>query len=65
MQKVAITACLLFLILGSCRGPRDAYNPYLHSKHKPSQEIKKEYVKQDRWWRRKKNIQKIYFDKKE
>jgi hypothetical protein len=56
---------VLFLIVGftACRS-KGPYNPYLHSKHKPSEEIKSDYIKTDRWFRKKRNIQKIYFDKK-
>ena len=57
-----ITFCCL-LAFSSCR-KRDAYNPYLHAKKKPSQTIKDDYAKKDRWFRRKKNIKRIYFDKK-
>ena len=65
MRKLQLIL-FLSLVLAACNSAkrRDAYNHYLRSRHKPSEEIKKEFVKQDRWWRRKKNIQKVYFDKK-
>ncbi|HEV7231716.1 MAG TPA: hypothetical protein VGO45_10335 [Bacteroidia bacterium] len=64
-MKAFITSLFILIAFASCHHRwREAYNPYLHSKHKPSEDIKRDYVKQDHWWRKKKNIQKIYFDRK-
>jgi len=64
-MRIYVLLLFVLLIMSACGGRKGPYNPYLHSKHKPSEEIKGQYIKQDRWFRRKRNIQKIYFDKKD
>ncbi|HXC06387.1 MAG TPA: hypothetical protein VNZ86_16630 [Bacteroidia bacterium] len=60
-----ILFCFLFVIgFTSCHHHRDAWNPYLHSKHKPSEEIKKGYVKQDHWLHNKRHLNWFMFKRK-
>jgi hypothetical protein len=65
LQSMKATVFLLcfVIVLGSCHHRwREAYNPYLHSKHKPSEDIRGGFVKQDKKFRKKKNW--FFFRKK-
>jgi len=62
MPKRILFSFFLIIVLSSCHHHRDAWNPYLHSRHKPSDEVKEGFAKQDRMMHRRKNW--FFFKKK-
>ncbi|MFI5149408.1 MAG: hypothetical protein ACHQRM_06710 [Bacteroidia bacterium] len=63
-MKGLLFSLFLLICLSSCHHNKSPYNPYLHSKHKPSEEIKKGYVKQDHWLRNKRHLNWLMFKRK-